>query len=356
MKNKEFWKGPGVVLLLVVLVIGNVSLVMNVLRMQMEKEIAGALSAGSRTTVPTKVEVLNVLAGGTVYLDEDTQVEELSECFGLLGRIVPNYEIAVYNQEDPVSTEQRKALADALSGNGFNLVSLAGPSALKNGKEGILSSIEFWKNREGITSGIYGSTDESHEIPILTYGTISTTLLSFTEYLDADLPEQQRYLVNLYDDEKSVQAVQKAAEVADVVIVDLFWKSGGTGLPDERQKEIAGKLANAGASVIIGHMEGTIQPIAWIDDTLVYYSVGSLIDGTNEQLGILGGVTISKTAYGDHSRIELTNPRAELVKMVNGDTGYRILMIKDMEGLPETEEAKNIIQSLDDSIRIGGVE
>ena len=123
-------------------------------------------------------------------------------------------------------------------------------------------------------------------------------------------------------------------------------------------------LADAGASVIIGNAPDAIQPVAWIDDTLIFYSMGSFISDDGDQMnriGAVGAVTITETISGDSRRIELTNPRVDFVASVPCDNGYMVKMLNDcaenIEGKDDIySRYSSVIQRMDDSIRIGGLQ
>ena len=47
--------------------------------------------------------------------------------------------------------------------------------------------------------------------------------------------------------------------------------------PGARQREIAVRLAEAGAGVIVGHGPHVLQPVEWVGDTVVAYSLGNFL-------------------------------------------------------------------------------
>lgn len=86
--------------------------------------------------------------------------------------------------------------------------------------------------------------------------------------------------------------------------------------PTAEQRRLAQLLADLGVDLIIGSHPHVVQPIEWIDDTLCIYSLGNLIsaqDGTYKRVGLLAGVTITKTTFEGQSHIQLSAPRADLV-------------------------------------------
>ena len=63
----------------------------------------------------------------------------------------------------------------------------------------------------------------------------------------------------------------------DVVMVSMHWGNEYTHVPSAEQRRQAEYLSSLGVDVIIGHHSHTIQPIEFVGDTLVIYSLGNLI-------------------------------------------------------------------------------
>ena len=82
---------------------------------------------------------------------------------------------------------------------------------------------------------------------------------------------------------------------------------------------MANYLASLDVDIIIGTHPHVIQPITWIDDTLVIYSLGNLIsaqyqdDNYNKMVGLLTSLEINKTVKGDTSKITINNINNELI-------------------------------------------
>ena len=77
-------------------------------------------------------------------------------------------------------------------------------------------------------------------------------------------------------------AVTNARAVADVVIVSMHWGNEYQAGPDDRQEELAQRLADAGADVIWGHHPHVLQRMEWLTsadgrDVLGIYSLGNLL-------------------------------------------------------------------------------
>ena len=74
----------------------------------------------------------------------------------------------------------------------------------------------------------------------------------------------------------------------------------------------------------------------WIDDTLCIYSLGNLIsaqDGTTKRVGLLAGVTITKTTFEGQSHIQLSAPRADLVytQYTKGYHNFKLKFFDEIE-------------------------
>jgi len=75
----------------------------------------------------------------------------------------------------------------------------------------------------------------------------------------------------------AVDAIRSARQAGSLVIVSIHWGMEYQGGPSERQQDLAGQFAAAGAALVWGHHPHVLQPVAWIDSTLVAYSLGNAL-------------------------------------------------------------------------------
>ena len=139
----------------------------------------------------------------------------------------------------------------------------------------------------------------------------------------------------------------------------MYWEGTNKENPSERQKEIAQRLADSGASIIFGNANNSIQPIEWIDDTLVFYSMGNVLTSEDDYaLGLVGTVTITKHTVYDKTRIELTNPKVDCVYEKKDDDGHITVSFYDnnIELAATYADLIEVLHRMDDSIRIGGIQ
>ncbi len=77
--------------------------------------------------------------------------------------------------------------------------------------------------------------------------------------------------------EKLVAQVAAAAKEADFVIVSLHWGTEYDATADSSQQNLAHKLIDAGADLILGHHPHVIQGLEIYKDGLIAYSLGDFI-------------------------------------------------------------------------------
>ena len=243
--------------------------------------------------------------------------------------IIQKYDLAFYNQETIIggkslglSTYPRfnspEEVGDAFIDAGFNLVSLANNHTLDRGEQAILNSANYWKNHPDVmVAGSYSSEEERQKIDIREKNGITYTLLAYTTATNGLVtPTGKDYLVNRYNAEKVKEDIEKVRDKVDILMVSMHWGSEYTHEPTIEEKEIANFLASLDVDIVIGHHPHVIQPITYINDTLVIYSLGNFLSGQfgeARNIGLLTGLDITKTVTDGVSEIEFSNIGTELI-------------------------------------------
>ena len=206
--------------------------------------------------------------------------------------IVEKYDLRYYNQESMLGGtdlglycyhlfNSPQEFGDAMVGLGFNLVSTANNHSLDMGETGIQRSLEYWNSKDDvINAGTYTSWEDQQALDVHEINGITYTFLSWTFSCNGFYPpEGKEYLVNLYPgrEEEMLEQVRKADEISDVVIMAIHWGTEYVHEPNQEQRELAVKLAEAGADIIVGNHPHVIQPVEWIGDTIVFYAMGNMI-------------------------------------------------------------------------------
>ena len=257
------------------------------------------------------VMVGDALIHGAVYLDAKQKdgSYDFSSMFKMIKPIIQKYDLKYYNQESIIGggkpshyprLNSPKEIGQDLVNIGFNLVSLANNHAFDKGEKAIRYSNKFWKKQtDVITAGTYSSKEERDSIPVYIQNDIKFSFLSYTVRTNGfKASKGKEYLVNIYSKKQVKKDVEQAkANGAEVIIVAMHWGNEYTHTPTKQQKNIASYLSSLGVNLIIGTHPHVIQPIDYINDTLVIYSLGNFISaqkvlGLEKIIGLLVGVEI----------------------------------------------------------------
>lgn len=150
---------------------------------------------------------------------------------------------------------------------------------------------------------------------IFTKNNITYTMLSYT-CMTNGLVSPNDYYVNEVKVKSEIEALR---DKVDVLMVAMHWGDEYKSLPNDTQKQIAHYLASLKVDIIIGTHPHVIDPIEWIDKTLVIYSLGNFVSSQNKLsdynklIGLDAHVDIVKTDIDGDASIKLTNLNTDLI-------------------------------------------
>ena len=223
--------------------------------------------------------------------------------------LLKNYDLRYVNQESIIGGPSFKysgyptfnapdAIGDNLIATGFNVFGLANNHAFDKGEEAILYSNKYWSSKDVITAGTYSSFDEQNNIKVYKKNNLKYAFLAYTTSLNGySLSNDKSYLVNVYSNERVKEDIDKVKDKVDVIIVAMHWGDEYTNTPTESEREIANYLSEIGVDLVIGTHPHVVQPIEYIGNTLVIYSLGNFISnqlvlGLNPAIGLMVGIEI----------------------------------------------------------------
>ena len=303
--------------------------------------------------------------------------------------IIKEYDLAYYNQETILggseigvssypSFNSPYEVGDAMIDAGFNLVSLATNHTLDRGETAIINSRNYWNQHKDILAvGSYSSFEERDTPVIKEKNNITYTLLNYTYGTNGiAVPSGKEYLVNIWPvtgsnpetdtkyqnyKEQIKKDIEKVKDKVDVIMVAMHWGIEYEHNPNAYQKDMAEYLSNLGVNIIIGTHPHVIEPITWINNTLVIYSLGNFLSAHEvvnlaNRIGLMTSVDIIK----EENKITITNLNNELLYTYY-EPGYHNFKIIPFSNMKEEyltnykniyEEYKNIVQKLDNSIKV----
>lgn len=273
-----------------------------------------------------------------VYIDANTYkkgadghyIYDFSDMFTDIADIVKDYDLAFYNQETVIGGKNLglsnypcfnspDEIGLDLVKIGFNMVNLSTNHTKDKGIAGIKYSANFWEKQENVYAvGSYTSKEKKEEAKFKTVNGINYAFLGYSTVTNGfTIKDSESYYWDLYDKEKVKNDIEKIKDKVDVIIVSMHWGTEYTHVPTQEEREIAKYLASLGVDIIIGHHPHVIQPIEYVDDTLVIYSLGNFIsaqDGTNKRVGMMASLDINKTVTdGKTTSVTIDNVKGDLI-------------------------------------------
>lgn len=250
---------------------------------------------------------------------------DFSEIFRHTKDVIEAADLAIVNQEVIIGGEELRVtgypsfnapyeIADELAETGFDIACHATNHALDRGKKGIDNCRSYWSENhpEVEPVGIYETKEESEHITVFEKDGYRIAVLNYTYGTNGiPLPKGAPYAVNLLNEDKVADDLDRAEKEADFTIVCPHWGTEYDHGISEMQKKWTKVFANHGADLIIGTHPHVIEPVEVYetDDNRkipVYYSLGNFINWTSgrgkgvadRMLGAMADVTLTKDDKG----------------------------------------------------------
>lgn len=273
----------------------------------------------------------DALIHDSIYKDSRTTGDnyDFSSIFTNINDKIKNYDLAFYNQETIIGGKNLglssyprfntpDEFANLMVGIGFNVVSLANNHSMDKNEAGILYSNNYWATQKGvITSGTNSSFEEQDNIKIAEKNGIKYAMIAYTTLTNGlNAPRGKEYLVNIYSNERARRDIEQVRDKVDVLMVSMHWGVEYTNTPTQNQKDIATYLSSLGVDIIIGHHPHVIQPIEYIGNTIVFYSLGNFVSaqvGSDKLTGLIASIDITKTELDGNITINYSDITADLI-------------------------------------------
>ena len=102
------------------------------------------------------------------------------------------------------------------------------------------------------------------------------------------------------------EQVRNLAKRVDIVLVIPHWGDQYVSRPNQLQRRVSERLADAGATAVLGGHSHWVQGMEMIDDTLVAYSLGNFVFDMDFSAPTMQGIALELTLWND--RIVAANP------------------------------------------------
>lgn len=326
----------------------------------------------SPTPVPEVCEA-SIAIGGTVYAPKSIRQSALSgneydfaPIFRGLDGVFSQADLSIVTLEtltaggvagDYGIYNTDAALLSALRGCGVSMLSLATERALDAGCAALDVTLSEITSRGMMAVGI--DPDGTGGGASLRVNGIDVAVLAYSYGLSeesAQAKESERAVLMLMDEARMLSDIQQARrEGAKLVIVLPHWGTKNSAQVPSALPELAAKLANAGADIIVGTHSNVVQRTARITaqresgltaECVVCYSAGSLLTDARAPENAAGAIFTIPVTYDPVSRatslgeMQIT-PTCVLLQSEEDGTVYRVVDAESAEVLSElTEEAQ----------------
>ena len=206
---------------------------------------------------------------------------------GAEGNFLKGLDFISVNLEGPITENtqcQKKAYsfrflpktAKLLFENKINIANLANNHSFDCGKKGVSDTKE---NLDYFGIDYFGGDKLSNSYVIKEVGGKKTAFVGIDDTF-------RRININNF-----YQLITDLKKENDYLVVNIHWGYEYNKLPSKRQTEIAHKLIDSGADVVIGHHPHIIQPMEIYKNKAIFYSLGNFVfdqipKETNEGFGV----------------------------------------------------------------------
>ena len=213
---------------------------------------------------------------GDVYLDRSFRIDREFDRF-------------IFNLEYPISAggipalnkvnlRQKQSFIEETFGKYPQAVCLANNHIFDYGREAFLDTIEFLEENNIAFFGA-GTQENNFNNPWLySCGGNTIAFLAYCSPQAGCAPDMTGdYGVALLDLERIEKDIQAAREQAGQVVCMLHWGEEEIAYPKPEEVQLAHRIIDAGADLIIGHHPHVIRPLEMYRDKAIFYSIGNFI-------------------------------------------------------------------------------
>ncbi len=370
-KRRLKWKRIFICLILLILIIGGIIYLFKNIVLNKDKdtydnkkkkiEVVDKDDDKDKSYKATMIMVGDNIIHESVFKDAlkngNNSTYDFKPMYELVKPIISSYDIAYVNQETVLGGRELgvrgypnfnspQEVGDDLIDTGFNLFSLATNHLMDSGVSSVKSQREYFDSKKDVLAvGSYMSMDARNKVEIREVNNIKYTMLNYTYGVNGNSVSEE-YLVNIWptsnlnsnvsksivDNDTKYQNykeqvkkdIDSVRDKVDVLIVAMHWGVEYASMPTEYQKDAAEFLASNGVDIVVGTHPHVIEPVTWIDDTLVIYSLGNFLssqyktDYYNKVVGLMTNLEINKDKDGN---ISIDNVCNELTFTYYEDVG-----------------------------------
>jgi poly-gamma-glutamate capsule biosynthesis protein CapA/YwtB (metallophosphatase superfamily) len=213
--------------------------------------------------------------------------------FSLVASTTRNADIVFGNLENPVSYRGEnvgsiysfRADPKVIAGlvfAGFDVLSLANNHIFDWGEDALLDTVEFVRSAGMVPVGVGGSLIEARAPGVIERGDKTVCFYGYSQFADSRGGNESRPAVAPLNSELIAQDINNGKNYGcKVIIISVHWGNEYETTATREQRELAHKIIDAGATIVVGHHPHVLQEIEEYGGGLIAYSLGNFIFDQN---------------------------------------------------------------------------
>ena len=232
----------------------------------------------------------------------------------------------------------RTEVGDAIAEAGFNVVTHSTNHTADQGLDGLLHCVSYWEENhpDVLISGIRGEATDEIEIPTMEIEGVTFAFLNYAYSPNmASFPSKYEGYMDMlcyYDPNnrmidfttihpKVLSDIERAEEIADIVVVAPHWGTEYTTTQSGYQEEFARQMTEAGADIIIGTHPHVVQPVSYVESengnkSLCYYSLGNYVSTQKQVACMLEGMAVVTLTVTPEGEISINEEETGVIPLV----------------------------------------
>ncbi|KAF1678040.1 MULTISPECIES: capsular polyglutamate synthetase PgsA [Bacillus] len=199
--------------------------------------------------------------------------------------VAGNFENTVTYQKDykqakkKIHLQTNKESVKVLKDMNFTVLNSANNHSMDYGVEGMKDTLgEFSKQNLDIVGAGYNLDDAKKKISYQKVNGVTIATLGFTDVSGKSFGAKRKTPGVLpADPEVFIPMISEAKQRADIVVVQSHWGQEYDNDPNDRQRQLARAMSDAGADIIVGHHPHVLEPIEVYNGTVIFYSLGNFV-------------------------------------------------------------------------------
>lgn len=160
----------------------------------------------------------------------------------------------------------------------YNVISLANNHINDYGEEGLIKTIEILKGNKILFFGAGKNLEEASQGVTIKKRGLKVSFLGYTtseEHVKSIIADADTAGCVFYDFKKIKKDIANVKNNSDIICISLHWGFEYYLYPSPEQIELAHKIIDAGAHIVIGHHPHVIQGFERYKHGVIFYSLGN---------------------------------------------------------------------------------